>query len=116
MALLTLLRRCGVRVVRIEGNSMAPTLLPGDVGVFVRYGAGFSRPKRGHVALIDHPRLGMIVKRVTGRRQDDQIEVRGDSVASAPAIDLGPLPADRAWGRLLWRMRSHQKTRSVASR
>ncbi|MEL7450511.1 MAG: S24/S26 family peptidase [Pseudomonadota bacterium] len=107
--MLKLLKRCGVRVVRIQGDSMAPALLSGDVGVFIQYRSRFLRPKRGHVALIDHPRLGMIVKRVTGFRENNEVDVRGDASTSTPAIDLGPLPANRVWGRLLLRLNGQPK-------
>jgi signal peptidase I len=50
--------------VEIRGDSMAPTLLPGDSALAVSAG----RPGRGHVVVVEHPdRPGFeIVKRIVG--------------------------------------------------
>ena len=48
-----------MRLVRISGESMAPTLAPGDYVL-----CGKSRLREGAVYVVVHPRLGRLVKRL----------------------------------------------------
>lgn len=75
--------------VEIRGDSMAPTLLPGDWALAV----ASVRPRRGDVVVLEHPgRPGLeVVKRVTGVEGDlgpdgrilgrDELWVEGDNPA-----------------------------------
>ncbi|MGB3457108.1 MAG: S24/S26 family peptidase [Litorimonas sp.] len=49
----------GFKLYRVRGNSMVPTLSHGDVLLLRRRGA-----RRGDVVVVEHPRHGIIVKRI----------------------------------------------------
>lgn len=100
--LIAVLKRLGLRVVRIDGGSMAPAFEHGDYAVFRRYGRRSAGPQVGDAVLVDHPQYGTIVKRVARRPSASAVELAGDAVASTPGIDLGAVPTHRIWGRLLW--------------
>lgn len=89
-----------VRRVVVSGDSMRPTLEPGDRLLVVR------GPVRvgGLVAFTDPREPGRtLVKRVTARGAHD-VEVRGDnSVASTDSRHFGPVPDDDVRGRPVYR-------------
>jgi inner membrane protease subunit 1 len=91
--------------VEVQGNSMEPTLLPGDWALAVAPG----RPRRGQVVVVEHPgRPGFeVVKRITAVPGDlrpdgeilgpDEYWVEGDNLeASTDSRRFGAVP-----GRLL---------------
>ena len=97
-----LLRR--VARVEVDGDSMLPTLLPGD-RLFVVHGL---RPRPGDLVTLPDPRspARVVVKRVTsvaGEGADGArtLEVRGDNPdASTDSRTFGPVPARSIRGRV----------------
>jgi len=93
----------GQRVGRVEvdGDSMRPTLHPGDRLVVVRG----RRPRVGDLVTLPHPRSPqrVMVKRVvmvSGAR----VMVRGDNpAASTDSRSFGPVPAASIQGRVVYR-------------
>ncbi len=93
----------GWGVVRVEGRSMAPTLEDGDYVIVRDYGPGRRRPRVGDIALLDHPRLGRLLKRLADE-SDGHFSLIGDGVATTPSIDLGSVPPERLLARVVWRV------------
>ncbi|HEV2809995.1 MAG TPA: nickel-type superoxide dismutase maturation protease [Acidimicrobiales bacterium] len=97
--------RCGVRrVIRVEvqGESMAPTLRPGDRMVAVR---GLPARKGDIVAARD-PRTPsrMLVKRVAAIDADRRLHLAGDDPsASTDSRRFGPVGRSDMVGRVVWR-------------
>jgi signal peptidase I len=91
------------RRVRIEGESMAPALLPGERVLFDRLAYNRGRPRAGDVVLVQHPqrRELRIVKRIvavpgeTARGRTlarGEFWVEGDNArASTDSRDFGPV-------------------------
>ena len=69
----------GLSLYRVRGRSMAPTLSPGDILVLRK-----REPGVGEIAVLRHPRLGTIVKRVM-----EQGKLSGDGVESTSTAELG---------------------------
>ena len=96
------LSRC-FRRLEVEGDSMRPTLLPGD-RVVVRLGA---RPRPGDVvALADPRRPGRtVIKRVAaGPVEAGAYVVVGDNLAaSTDSRHFGPVERRAICGRVVWR-------------
>ena len=105
-----------LRRLRVAGESMVPTLLPGD-RVLVLRGLGPLRPpiRVGHlVALADPrdrrprgsggvPRERLMVKRVAGVSAG-QVVVRGDNpLASTDSRHFGPVTLRELRGRVIYR-------------
>ncbi|HEV8419899.1 MAG TPA: signal peptidase I [Actinomycetota bacterium] len=98
-------------LVEVEGESMAPTLRPGDYLVAVR----LRRVRRGSLVVVEHPdRPGYeMVKRVAalpGERVEDRILgtdeywVTGDNVdGSSDSRNFGPVGPDVLRGRVVLR-------------
>ena len=97
--------RCGVRsVIRVEvqGDSMAPTLRPGDRMVAVR---GLqARP--GDIVAARDPRAPsrMLVKRVAYIDADRRLHLAGDDPsASTDSRTFGPVTGSDLVARVVWR-------------
>ena len=91
------------RVARVEvdGDSMLPTLLPGD-RLFVVHGL---RPRPGDLVTLPDPRspARVVVKRVTSIAGDIAV-VRGDNPhASTDSRTFGPVPARSIRGLVVYR-------------
>jgi len=100
--------------VEVQGDSMAPTLLPGDWALAVAPG----RPRRGQIVVVEHPgRPGFeMVKRVVAGPGDlrpdgerlgpDEFWVEGDNPsASTDSRHFGPISGESLKARLrlvLW--------------
>jgi signal peptidase I len=87
-------------VVEVRGNSMAPTLRPGDRLVVIRLDR---LPRVGDVVLAGDPRDSSreLVKRVAAVGRDG-VELRGDNPgASTDGRTFGPVPAPA----IRWRVR-----------
>ncbi len=96
-------RRCLLRV-EVQGQSMAPGLLPGDRLLAVK---GL-RTRVGDVVTAADPRQPsrLLVKRVVARGAGDQVSLAGDNpAASTDSRSFGPVPATFVSGRVLWRYR-----------
>jgi nickel-type superoxide dismutase maturation protease len=97
-----LLSRC-FRRLEVEGESMRPTLVPGD-RVVVRLGV---RPRPGDVvALVDprHPGRTVIKRVAAGPVEGAGYVVLGDnSSASTDSRHFGPVERRAIRGRVVWR-------------
>lgn len=82
---------------------MVPTLDDGDYVLLKRYGR-FRRPRTGDVACIRRGDGPMLIKRLAARDGDGRFSLSGDSVASAPAIDLGYVSELEIVGRAVFRV------------
>jgi nickel-type superoxide dismutase maturation protease len=96
------LRRVGR--VEVDGESMVPTLLPGDRLVVVR---GL-RPRAGDLVTVADPRAPqrVVVKRVAAVAGGSlsTVVVRGDNpAASTDSRTFGPVPARSVRGRVVYR-------------
>ena len=79
-------RRWGT--ARVSGDSMRPTLLPGDL-LLIRYGA---TPRIGRCAIVRLPGRGVAVKRVTGREDSGWWVERDNPRAGVDSWLVGAIP------------------------
>ncbi|MEM1411981.1 MAG: S26 family signal peptidase [Pseudomonadota bacterium] len=93
----------GFGLLRIRGESMAPSLRHGDLVLTRRWGRRKPAPQVGAVLCVDHPVYGAIVKRVTAVKEQ-HIALAGDGPASTPSMDLGWVPAARVRSALTLRL------------
>ena len=98
-----------LRRVEVEGDSMVPSLLPGDRLLAVRV---TSAPP-GALVVVADPRLPLrkLVKRVVAA--DDQgLVVQGDNaVASTDSRAFGPVPS--VWARVVYRYHPRSRAGSL---
>lgn len=66
-----------MRLFRVRGRSMLPTLHDGDYVIGRRFHAGRSHLTSGQVVCVDHPHLGWLIKR-TGVLTDGGVELLSD--------------------------------------
>lgn len=86
-----------VRLVVVEGDSMRPTLEPGDRLVVLRL-----PPRVGDVVAVEHGGR-VLVKRVAGLAGDG-VTVQGDNAAaSTDSRSFGPVPRSAVLGRAVYR-------------
>lgn len=101
------LARAAFTVIRVEGNSMAPSYGSGDAVLIVRRWA--TRPVQpGDVVVCRLPPGvpgpdGYLVKRVTAVA-GGQVTIRGDGLGSYDSRVFGPVAEDRVLGRVVGRL------------
>lgn len=93
-----------LRRLVVEGDSMAPTLLPGDRVLAV----GWRRPRPHELAAARDPRHPdrVLVKRVVATHDHHGMEVAGDNPdpdASTDSRHFGPIPWPLVIGRVVYR-------------
>lgn len=91
-----------VRRLQVAGDSMRPTLEPGEHLLVLRT----HRLRPGDLAVVADPRAPqrLVVKRVLGVSPDGALVVRGDNPgASTDSRTFGPVGPDGAIGRVLYR-------------
>ena len=93
----------GWTLVRVSGGSMAPLLRDGDY-VAARTFGPTRRPSDGDIVLVDHPRLGLIVKRVCETATDGRYRLEGLAPESTDSVALGWMPRDCLIARARWRI------------
>ena len=99
-----------LQMLKVTGNSMTPTLMPGVFVVIWRWRLlGHSqRLKMGDIVAVNHPIYGQIVKRVSQLRCDDQgrlIELclQGDNEqASLSEEEMGWTAEQTVMGRVIY--------------
>lgn len=90
-----------IQIVRVDGNSMAPTLGDGDycVGMRVEFCRAFSV---GQVVIAVHPRYGKIIKRIKMISSDGTLSLSGDGAASVEDAELSGLDPLVVEARVFW--------------
>lgn len=94
----------GWAVFRVVGNSMQPTLDHGDFAVARRGGWGTPRDLQGKVVVAEHPRLGILVKRVSHVSAEGLVSLSGDSPATTMRADMEPIPCSTVRARVVCRV------------
>jgi len=107
-----------LRRLQVTGESMTPTLRPGDRVVVLR-GLGPLRPaiRPGDLVALVDPRdpARVMVKRVGGV-DGDRVEVRGDNAAaSTDSRHFGPVAAAAIVGRVVYRYHPEDRRGRIGS-
>ncbi|TDP48291.1 S24/S26 family peptidase [Zavarzinia compransoris] len=89
-----------LRLVRVRGSSMAPTLEDGDLLVVLTRG----RPRPGDVVVARHRDLGLIVKRIIRIGASGSLALAGDNLLSVDSAGIGRIRPDAVLGRALFRL------------
>ena len=86
-----------LKIVKVRGDSMSPTLAPGDYMIVTK--ARALRP--GFVVLVNHPKYGLIVKRISSV-DEDFISLAGDGPDSTTTDAMGQVSLTAVQGRIRW--------------
>ena len=87
-----------IKIVKVRGASMRPTLAPGDYLILTKA----HTPRAGFVVLVDHPKYGAIVKRVKSVSDDTFILEGDNNDESTSSEDIGDVPLELVRGRARW--------------
>jgi nickel-type superoxide dismutase maturation protease len=93
-----------LRRVEVNGDSMAPALLPGDRLLLLRVGLG--RLRRGDVVAVRDPRDPdgrVLVKRVAAMSGGGLVVLGDNLAASTDSRSFGAVPRSLLLGRCVWR-------------
>ena len=86
--------------VAVTGDSMAPTLRPGEWWIAART----RRARVGDIVVVDHPEEELLAVKRLVRRAGRECWVEGDNAArSRDSRHFGPVDSSRIVGRLLMR-------------
>ena len=86
-----------IKIAKVRGASMRPTLAPGDYLILTKARA----IRAGYVVLVDHPKYGVIVKRVKSV-SPDSLRLQGDSPESTASDNMGDVPLALVKSRARW--------------
>jgi nickel-type superoxide dismutase maturation protease len=100
------------RRIEVTGDSMRPTLTPGDRLLVWRWG----RLRPGDLVALRDPRTGRpIVKRVAERGENRALTVVGDNADhSTDSRHFGPVSHSRVMGRIVYRYAPPHRTGPMA--
>lgn len=87
---------------------MAPTLKDGD---FVTARPFDNKISVGDVVVIEHPKLGKIIKRVTSFNEKGQFKVSGDSPSSTSSEKIGPIESSQISQIICYRVNPYSLSR-----
>ena len=90
------------KVHRISGDSMSPAFLAGDYVVSFRW--PLTPLREGDVLVVNHPSLGVIIKRVASILPEGQFTLKGDNPQSTSSETMGCLSRKHLIGRVFWRI------------
>tara|TARA_B110000444_G_scaffold106240_1_gene100471 strand:- start:164 stop:472 length:309 start_codon:yes stop_codon:yes gene_type:complete len=76
------------KIFKVSGNSMSPTIVDGDYILARKFK---TKPANGSIAVIQHPSLGRLIKRINFANHTGEIFVSGDNDLSTPSEEIGPL-------------------------
>ncbi len=87
-----------IKIVKIRGASMRPTLSPGDYLILTKARSWSQSLRSGFVVVVDHPKFGVIVKRVKSIN-GDSLQLEGDGPESTDTAAMGDVPLALVKGR-----------------
>ncbi|PHS41539.1 MAG: peptidase S24 [Robiginitomaculum sp.] len=91
-----------MRLIKVIGDSMSPTLNGGDYVLTIRPRS--LRP--GFIYVVEHTDLGRIIKRLE-RVEDGRYYFAGDNPNSTPSAVIGPVSAPRIRERAVLKISNH---------
>ena len=86
-----------IKLVKVTGNSMSPTLMDGDY-VLIRKPRRQRKLTLGLIYVINHSELGRIIKRL-GDMKHDRCFFIGDNPSSTV---IGAVESSRVIGQVIW--------------
>lgn len=80
---------------------MLPSFSSGDY--LLIFGSSLCPPQINQVVLVNHPRFGKIVKRISKHHPDNGYLLTGDNPQeSTSSQTMGWIPKERIYGRVIW--------------
>lgn len=89
------------RLIKVQGESMSPSLCDGD---FVFTSRWYKKLKTGHFVVVDHALYGYIVKKVLHIASDGQLWLGGESNKSLQSERIGWVSSRRVVGKVIGRI------------
>ncbi|MGR0278427.1 S24/S26 family peptidase [Marinomonas dokdonensis] len=87
-----------LRLIKVQGESMAPRLLDGD---FVLISRWYPSLKAGQLVVVDHALYGVIVKKVLHIAPDGQLWLGGENNQSLLSERIGWVSPRRILGKVI---------------
>ena len=88
----------GWRLIRVDGESMAPDLPSGSYALFRKCRSN----RKGDTVLVNHSRLGLIIKDISDFTPGGQIWLKGRSPLSISRQRMGQIDRTQILGKLIW--------------
>ena len=89
------------KIFRVSGSSMYPTVKDGDFIVAKNYK---TTPTQGSVAVIQHPSMGVLIKRITPTSKPKTFVTRGDNNISHDRSTVGLVSDKEIKYQAIWRL------------
>lgn len=87
-----------LRVFKVEGGSMLPSLFDKDYVITFRHKK--TRYKLGDIVVVRHPELGIIIKRIV-QLKEASVLLAGDNPASTSSERMGWQPCNKIIGKVV---------------
>ncbi len=92
-----------LRIMKVQGNSMFPSLKAGDFVLVVRRSA--KHLKTGDLVVAEHRQFGRIIKRVKEKLPSEEFILSGDNQAESTASEtLGTFAAQQLVGKVIYHL------------
>lgn len=90
-----------MRIIKVAGNSLSPSIQEGDY-VLIGTNSFFFPIKINDTVVFNHPQHGMMIKKVTGIQQNKKtIAVSGTHPRSVDSRHFGNIPLNSVIGKVL---------------
>lgn len=96
------------KIFRVSGSSMNPTVNDGDFIVAKNYQ---KTPIEGSVAVIQHPILGVLIKRINSTRNAKTFTTSGDNTFFSQNSAVGLVTEREIKYQAIWRLSPHGVSR-----
>ena len=91
----------GWKIFRVSGRSMYPTVDDGDYILAKNYR---TKPVNGSIAVIQHPKLGTLIKRINTTEEARTFIASGDNNYSAGNSSVGLFDENEIQYQAIWRV------------
>ena len=92
-----------LKIYRVNGNSMYPTLKDGDYVVAIRF---LYKIRTNDLVVANHPRYSTLVKRVSNTASDHKkFYLEGDNQDSVSGEKMGWFRQDQVIGKVIFRIK-----------
>ncbi|WP_344797406.1 nickel-type superoxide dismutase maturation protease [Litoribacillus peritrichatus] len=99
-----------IRVFKVEGTSMFPTLNQGD---FVIASLWFRRLMPNQLVIVKHPIYGTLVKRIQSVQPNDGFTLCGDNPESVSSEKMGLVKRQQIIGKVIYSVQQTKQATGV---
>lgn len=100
-----------IKIIKVAGESLSPSFLPGDYVLIGKYSYLFGAISTGDIIVFTHPSLGLMIKEVDRINSElQQIHVKGSHPLSLASRQIGPISVANILGKVIWHIKNPMRS------